>query len=151
LNRNWRESRREEERLRGRINNGALASRLNNGETQWQQFPQPQIWLRRQKMPQQLVQTGLALMEGVERTNVVIMHSNQRVGFTQYNSYAMDVDQENRNCYNCRGFGHLARNCRNRRIRNRIGEGRRLEYSSNENNGQRRIEGGNRQDNLNGE
>jgi len=90
-------------------------------------------------------------MEGVERINVVIMHPNQRAGFTQCNSYAMDVDWGNRNCYNCRGFGYLARNCRNRGTGNRIGEGRRLEYSSNGNNGQRRIEGGNRQDNLNGE
>jgi len=30
----------------------------------------------------------------------------------------MDVDRrKNRNCYTCGGFGHLARNCRNRRIR----------------------------------
>jgi len=51
----------------------------------------------------------------------------------------MDVDRKkNRNCYNYRGFGHLARNCRNRRTGNRIGEGRRLEY------------GGNGKQNLNG-
>jgi len=56
----------------------------------------------------------------------------------------MDVDWGNRNCYNCRGFGYLARNCRNRGTGNRIGEGRRLEYSSNGNNEQKRIEGGNR-------
>jgi len=63
----------------------------------------------------------------------------------------MEMDRSNRNCYSCGGFGHLARNYRNRRIENRIGEGRRLEYRRNENNGQRRIEGGNRQQNLNGE
>jgi len=41
----------------------------------------------------------------------------------------MDVDRrENRNCYNCGGFGHLVRNCRNRGIGNRIGNGRRLKY-----------------------
>ena len=41
----------------------------------------------------------------------------------------MDVDRrENRNCYNCGGFGHLARNYRNRRTENRIGDERRLEY-----------------------
>jgi len=32
----------------------------------------------------------------------------------------MDVDRrENRNCYACGGFGHLARNCRNRGMMNR--------------------------------
>ena len=41
----------------------------------------------------------------------------QRAGFPPRNSYAMDVDKrENRNCYACRGLGHLARNCRNRRM-----------------------------------
>jgi len=60
----------------------------------------------------------------------------------------MDVDQENRNCYNCRRFRHLARNCRNRGIENRIEEGRRLEYE--QNNGQRlMIEEENEQSNLN--
>jgi len=64
------------------------------------------------------------------------------------------MDRSNRNCYSCRGFGHLVRNCRNRGVGNRIGEERRLEYGRNENNGQRRIERGNGQnnrDNLNGE
>jgi len=79
-------------------------------------------------------------MEGVERTNVVMTQSQQRTGFTQRNPYTMDVDRrENRNCYNCGGFRHLARNCRNRRTGNRIKEERRLEY------------GGNREQNLNGE
>jgi len=53
-------------------------------------------------------------MEGMERTNTVIVHSNQRAGFAQHNPYAMDIDKGNRNCYNCRGFGHLARNYRNK-------------------------------------
>ena len=66
----------------------------------------------------------------------------------QCNPYAIDVNRrENQNCYNCRGFGHLARNCRNQG--NRIGEGKRLEYSSNRNNGQRMIKGGNKQNNGN--
>ena len=50
----------------------------------------------------------------------------------------MEVDYGNRNCYNCRGFGHLTRNCRNRGIRDRIGENRRLEYG-NRNNGQNNL------------
>jgi len=57
------------------------------------------------------------------------------------------VDRENRNCYNCRGFGHLARNCRNRSTRGRIREGRRLEYV-NGNNSKRRMIEGNRNENL---
>jgi len=61
----------------------------------------------------------------------------------------MDVNRNNRNCYNCRGFRHLAKNYRNRGMGNKIGENRRLEYG-NENNGQRRSEGKNRQNNLNG-
>jgi len=45
----------------------------------------------------------------------------------------MNMDQENRNCYNCRVFGHLARNCRNRGTGNRMGKEKRLKY------GQRRM------------
>jgi len=62
----------------------------------------------------------------------------------------MDVNKrEGRNCYNCERFGHIARHCRNRKIGNRIGEGRRLEYGGNK--GQKRIERGNRKQNLNRE
>jgi len=61
----------------------------------------------------------------------------------------MNMDRNNRNCYNCERFGHLARNCRNSGMRNRIGEDRRLEYG-NKNNRQRRSEEGNEQNNLNG-
>jgi len=38
----------------------------------------------------------------------------------------MEVNRE-RNCYACRGFGHMARHCRNRG-RGRPMEGRRVEY-----------------------
>jgi len=50
----------------------------------------------------------------------------------------MKVNRRNRNCYNCRGFGHLARNCKNRETGDRIRKSKKLEYR-NENNGQRRV------------
>ena len=67
-------------------------------------------------MPQQQVPTGSALMEGVERTNAAMARPQQQgAGFSPRNPYTMDVDRrKNRNCYICGGFGHLARNCRNR-------------------------------------
>jgi len=84
--------------------------------------------------------------------NEVMVHSQQRVEFAQRNPYTMNVNRrENWSCYNCGKFEHLARNCRNRGLGGRIGQGRRLEYR-NENNGQRRmIRGRNKQNNLNGE
>jgi len=73
---NWRESRREEERLKGRKEtNGAPAPRSNQQEALGQSFPWPQVWPRRQEMPQQQVPTGPAPMEGVERTNVAMARS----------------------------------------------------------------------------
>jgi len=57
----------------------------------------------------------------------------------------MEVDRSNRNCYSCGGFGHLARNCRNKGIEDKIGDGRRLEYE------QRLRSEENGQSNLNGE
>jgi len=52
LDRNWRESKREEERLRGkRENNGALAPKLNQQGVLGQSLPWPQVWPRRQKLP----------------------------------------------------------------------------------------------------
>jgi len=59
----------------------------------------------------------------------------------------MNVDR-GRNCYSCRGFGHMAKYCKNKRTGNRIREGKRLEYGRNERQG--RVEEGNRE-NLNGE
>jgi len=82
----------------------------------------------------------------MERTNAVIVCPNQRIRFVQHNPYAMEVDKGNRNCYNCGGFGYLARNCINRETENRIGKGRRLEYKQ-----RLAMEGNNGQCNLNEE
>jgi len=80
--------------------------------------------------------------------NAVMVHPNQRAGFAQHNPYTMDIDRRNRNYYSCGRFGYLARNYRNRGIENRIGKGRRAEYG--QDHGKRlRIEGGNKQNNLN--
>ena len=40
-----------------------------------------------------------------------MVNPNQYTGLmSRHNLYTIDVDRE-RNCYNCRGFGHIARNC----------------------------------------
>jgi len=53
LDRNWRESKREEERLRGKKDtNGAPAPRLNQQGVLGQSLPRPQVWPRRQEQPQ---------------------------------------------------------------------------------------------------
>ena len=65
LDRNWRESRREEERLRGKKEGGAPK------QEQRQNLPQPLVWQRRQ-MPQQAIM-GPAPMKGIERTNAVVV------------------------------------------------------------------------------
>ena len=36
-------------------------------------LPQPQVWPRRQKMPQQLILTEPAPMEGIERINTTMV------------------------------------------------------------------------------
>jgi len=79
-------------------------------------------------MPPQQVTTGPAPMEGIERTNVVVVRDvGQGVGVPpRRDLYAMEIDRE-RNCYACGGFGHMARHYRNRR-RGRAMEGRRAEY-----------------------
>ena len=80
LDRNWRESKREEERLRE--NNGApTPPRLNQQGALGQSLPQPQVWPRRQELPQQWVSTGPALIEEVERTNTAMATPQQRQGF----------------------------------------------------------------------
>ena len=68
-------------------------------------------------------------MEGVERTNAVVVRGQgQNVGAPpRRDPFAMEIDR-GRNCYACGGFGHMARNCRNRGMRGRVGENRRVEY-----------------------
>jgi len=79
-------------------------------------------------MPPQQATTGPALMEGVERMNTVMATPQQRTGFR--NPYTMEVDRrENRNCYMCEGFGHLARNYKNRGM----GMNRRMEVDQDNN------------------
>ena len=114
--------------MRGQQEQEILAPRLNNTGVPGQQVPYPQIWLRRQELPQQWVPAEFAPIERVERINMVMVCYNQRVEFTQHNLYVMDVDKGNMNCYSCERFGHLVRNCRNKGTENRIGESRRLEY-----------------------
>jgi len=86
LDRNWRESRREEERLRKKkVREGAPKQK------QRQSLSQPLVWQRRQ-MPQQVIM-GPAPMEGVERTDVVVVRGagpEQGVGIPpRWDSYAM--------------------------------------------------------------
>ena len=122
LDRNWRESRRDEERLRGKKEVGGGAPK----QEQRQNLPRPLVWQRRQ-MPQQATM-GPAPMEGIERTNAVVVRGGgQGAGVPpRRNPFAMEVDR-GRNCYACGGFGHMARHCRNRG-RGRPMEGRRMEY-----------------------
>jgi len=123
LDRNWRESRREEERLRKReVGEGKQEQR--------QSLPRPLVWQRRQPLPQQ-VTTGPALMEGVERTNAVVVRGSE-VGQSggappRRDPFAMDIDR-GRNCYTCGGFRHMARHCRNQGQRGRVADNRRVEY-----------------------
>ena len=121
LDRNWRESRKEEERLRGRKEQGGGAPKQEK-----QILPRPLVWQRRQQLPQQAT-TGPAPMEGVERTNAVVVRG-QGAGVPQRRDpFAMEVDR-GRNCFACGGFGHMARHCRNRGQRGRVVDNRKVEY-----------------------
>ena len=66
-------------------------------------------------MPPQQVTTRPAPIEGVERTNVVIVRGlGPGIGVPpRRDPYAMEVDR-GRNCYACGGFGHMAHHCRNK-------------------------------------
>ena len=96
LDRNWRESRREEGRLRRQWKQGPQAPRQNQQGVFRQKMPQPQVWPRRHKALQWQASAEPALIEEVERTNAVIVHPNQRAGFAQCNPYTMDVDWGNK-------------------------------------------------------
>ena len=98
-----------------------------------------QIWPRRQEMPQQRVLAGPTLIEGVERTDAMMIRLQQRAGFVQCNPQAMDIDRRvNQNCYSCGEFRYLAWNCKNRGMGNRIKENRKLEYRES---GQKNLNG----------
>jgi len=79
-------------------------------------------------MPQQAT-TGPAPMEGIERTNAVVMRgAEQGVGVPpRRDPFAMEVDR-GQNCYACGGFRHMVHHYRNRG-RERPMERRRMEYS----------------------
>ena len=79
------------------------------------------MWQRRQQPPQQAT-TGPALLEGIERTNAVVVRGQgQSAGIpTRRDPFTMEVDR-GRNCFACGGFGHMARHCRNRgRVMRRV-------------------------------
>jgi len=124
LNRNWRENKREEERLRGKKEIGGGMQKQEK-----QIMPQPLVWQRRQ-MPSQQATTGPAPMEEIERMNVVVVRGQEQGQGAEVpprqDPYVMEVDQ-GRNCYACGGFGHMARHYRNKG-RERAMERRRMEY-----------------------
>ena len=94
-------------------------------------------------MPQQAT-TGPAPMEEIERTNAVVVRGQGAETPPRRDPFAMEVDR-GRNCFACGGFGHMAHHCKNRGMRGRVAENRRLKY------GGGRIEGINEQlDNLKG-
>ena len=122
LDRNWRESRREEERLKGKKEQEGGAQK----QEQRMIMPQPLVWQRRQILPQQAT-TEPALMKEVERTNAVVVQGSSMGAPLRRDPYAIEIDR-GRNCYACGGFGHMACHCRNRDQRGRVTEERRLEY-----------------------
>ena len=67
-------------------------------------------------------------MEEVERMNAVVVRElGQEMGASpKRDPYVMEVDRR-RNYNTCGGFGHIAHHCRNQG-RERVADGRRLEY-----------------------
>ena len=82
LDRNWRESRKEEERLR---------KKEVGGRVQKQSLPRPLVWQRRQPLPQQAI-IGPAPMEGIERMNAVVVRGQGTVVPQRRDPFAMDID-----------------------------------------------------------
>ena len=80
-------------------------------------------------MPPQQATTGPAPIEGVERTNAVVVRgAGQGMRAPpRRDPFAMEVDR-GRNYFACGGFGHMAHHCRNRGMRGRVAENRRVEY-----------------------
>ena len=72
---------------------------------------------------------GPALMEGIERTNAVVVRGQEQDAEIppRQDPFAMEVDRR-RNCFACRGFGHMAHHYRNWGMRERVGKNRRIEY-----------------------
>ena len=66
------------------------------------------MWQRRQVLSQQATMRFVPI-EGVERTNVVVVRgSGQRMGAPpRRDPYAIEVDH-GKNCYACGGFEHMA-------------------------------------------
>ena len=104
LDRNWRESKREEERLRGKKETmgGALK------QEQRQSLPRSLVWQRRQPLPQQAT-TGPAPMKEIERTNAVVVRGSGQGAEVppRRDLFAIEVDR-GRNCYTCGRFRHMA-------------------------------------------
>ena len=104
LDRNWRESKREEERLRGKKETmgGALK------QEQRQSLPRSLVWQRRQPLPQQAT-TGPAPMKEIERTNAVVVRGSEQGAEVppRRDLFAIEVDR-GRNCYACGRFRHMA-------------------------------------------
>jgi len=82
-------------------------------------------------MPPQWGITEPALMEGVERMNVVMVRGQEQgIEAPRRDSYVMEVDR-GRNCYTCRGFRYMAQHCKNQG-RGRVVKKRKLEYRGGE-------------------
>jgi len=69
-------------------------------------------------------------MEEVERTNTVVVRGQrqgQRMRPPRRDPYTIEVDRR-RKYYACGEFRHMAQHCRNKGQRDKMAEGRRLEY-----------------------